>query len=161
MPLTKTKVKTLKLLLFPLGNLFLALRLTGLKRVIKLPEIFKSGDKVLGITQVDGQDVIVLDLYWQIYGRSLETAKGFLVVVESETCTYGIVVDTLPTIKDIPESDLQTIPSDYRDRDPLGIADVMATLNLTKNQTITAFVLDPSHLLAIADAGKVPSNLSH
>jgi chemotaxis signal transduction protein len=153
MPLTKNKVKTLKLLLFPLGDLYLALRLTGLKRVIKLPEIFKSGDKVLGLAQVDGQDIIVLDIYWQIFGRSLATNKGFLVIVEADQQTYGIVVDTLPTIKDVPENELQPIPSDYRDRDPLGIADVMATINLTKTQTVTAFVLDSAQLLTIADAG--------
>jgi chemotaxis signal transduction protein len=148
---TKQKVATAKLLVFSLGDLHLALRLEGVQKVIKMPQIFKSGDKFLGITQFENRDVIVLDLYRHIYGAPATHQKGHLIIVRAAENTFGLAVDTLPTMVDIPLSAFCPVSNDFRDRDSLGISESMVEITLHKDQKTMAFLLDSSLLLGLAE----------
>jgi chemotaxis signal transduction protein len=143
---TKAKIATLRTLIFSVGELYLAVRLEGVKKVIPMPKIFKSGNKLLGITQADNQEVIVVDLYQRIYGQSATQTHGFLIVVQAENTLYGITAEVLPTMREIPLTEFHPVPPDYRDRDSLGIAEQMVQVTLDNKQVVTAFLLDPAHL---------------
>jgi purine-binding chemotaxis protein CheW len=58
----KKKEETLKFLIFSMGNLNLAMGIDSVVRIIPLPQIHRSGNKLLGITTYEDQEVLVLDL---------------------------------------------------------------------------------------------------
>jgi chemotaxis signal transduction protein len=147
---TKQKVATTKILVFSLGELHLALRLEGVQKVIKMPQIFKSGDKFLGITQFENRDVIVLDLHRQIYGVSAPHQKGHLIIVRAVENTFGLAVGTLPTMLDVPQTAFCAVSDDFREQDSLGIAESIVEVALHKHQNTMAFLLDSSLLLELA-----------
>lgn len=146
----KARIATVKLLVFSLGELSLSLRLEGIQKVMKMPQIFKSGDKCLGITQVSHQDVMVLDLYRQVYGTPAPQAKGHLIVLRTGDNAFGLAVDTVPIMVEIPVTELCPLSQEFRDRDSLGIAEAMVEVSLNKQQTDMAFLLDSSRLLELA-----------
>jgi chemotaxis signal transduction protein len=151
----KVKVATLKVLVFRVGTLYLALRLEGVKKVTPMPNILKSGDKFLGITQMEGEEVIVFDLYQKIYDRPAQESQGFLVTVQTNQNRYGITAAILPIMREIPLSEFRAVPADYRDRDTLGIADQMVEVTLDNKTVVTAFLLDPEQLLAAINSPKL------
>lgn len=145
---TKNKAIMLKLLTFVVGNLHLAIRLDGVEKVTPMPQVYKSGSKkFLGITQVDDQKVIVLDLYQKLLGQSTQKSSGFLAVVQTQNTRYGFTAVDLPIMREVPEADFCPIPQDYRDNDALGISEKMATIILEDGQETSLFLLDPKQLL--------------
>jgi hypothetical protein len=50
-------------------------------------------------------------------------------------------------MKEVPVADFHPVPTDYRDRDALGIADQMTQISLNATQTVTLLLLDPQRLL--------------
>jgi chemotaxis signal transduction protein len=149
--LRKQHLATMKVLVFSLGDLFLALRLEGVQKVMKMPQIFKSGDKFLGITQWEGKDVLVLDLYRHIYGTPAAQDKGHLIIVRTTTTFFGLAVDTVPTMVDIPLAEICPVSAEFRNRDTLGIAESMVQVALGKQEKQMAFLLDFSLLLQLAN----------
>jgi chemotaxis signal transduction protein len=143
----KPKTATLKVLLFSLGHLYLAIRLEGVQKVIPMPEVIKSGAKRLGVAHFEDREAIVLDLFQTIYDRSATKGNGYLVVLETDQNLYGITVPTLPMMKEIPVADFRPVPADYRDRDALGIAEQMTQIALNPTQDVTVLLLDPQRLL--------------
>ena len=131
---TKPKIATLKVLVFSLGHLYLAMRLEGVEKVIPMPEVIKSGAKSLGVTHFEDREAIVLDLYQTIYNRSATKGDGYLVMLQTDQNLYGITVPTLPMMKELPVADFHPVPTDYRDRDALGIADQMTQIALNPTQ---------------------------
>jgi purine-binding chemotaxis protein CheW len=148
---TRNQTATLKLLTFTVGHLHLALRLEGVKKVIPTPKIFKSSDTLLGLAQVEDQEVIVLDLHQTLYGQAATEASGFLIVVQTPTHRYGVTAAGLPTMREVATADFRAIPADYRDRDALGISDSMAQITLENQETTSIFLLDPGQLLHRVD----------
>lgn len=145
---TKDKTATLRLLTFVVGNLHLAIRLDGVKKVTPMPQVYKSGaQKFLGLTQVDDQEVIVLDLCQKLLGQSTPKSSGFLAVVQTQDTRYGFTALDLPIMREVPEADFCPIPKDYRDNDALGISEQMATIVLENGEETSLFLLDPQHLL--------------
>jgi chemotaxis signal transduction protein len=161
----RPKEETLQVLVFPFKDLHLALRLEGVQKVIRKPEIFRSGQKSLGMAHFEDQEAIVIDLHQRIYGHPnlqpeshLVIAKSVMaksVITELEPQLYGILVATLPTMMAIGVSALRPLPAEYRDRDPLGIASHIATIqqhaapqNVAPQSTgsKTLFLLDPMRL---------------
>lgn len=147
---TKTAVKpkeaTLQILVFPFKDLHLALRLEGVQKVIQTPEIFRSGQKLLGVTHFENREAIVIDLHQKIYGCPNPQPESHLVITQaSDHQLYGIPVTMLPTLIRVAVSSLHPLPTEYRDRDTLGIASHITTLSQgTAIQTL--FLLDPAQL---------------
>ncbi len=150
---TKTKVAVLKVLVFVVGDLHLAVRLDGIKKVIPMPEIFKSGDKLLGIAHFEEQEALVLDLFQKIYGQAATKDQGYLIVIEAAHSLYGLTVERLPMLKSVPLSEFRPVPSDYRTRDSLGITEQMAQIP-DKDQTVTIFLLDQNRLLQLVEENR-------
>ncbi len=144
------KEETLKFIIFSMGNLKLALGIDSVVRIIPLPEIHRSGDKLLGITTYEDHEVLVIDLYKRIYGIEANITQGFLVILGGHRSLYGITIATLPNVQDIPVQSLQPLPAEYRDRDTLGISSHMMQVSIKKSDPQTVFLLDVELLLKMA-----------
>ena len=142
----KPKEATLQILVMPLQDLQLALRLEGIYKVIRMPEIFKSGRKALGVAHFEGEEAIVIDLHQKIYDCPNPQVEPYLILVlSSAQRLYSIPAPSLPSLVTIPVSTLKPLPADYRDRDTLGIASHIATVG-QGTETRTFFLLDPDRL---------------
>jgi chemotaxis signal transduction protein len=137
-------VPQIKALMVQIKDLKLAIPLDILIKVIRTPSnIFKSGDKWMGMTQLDQDSLLVLDLYRKIYGTDNPTPVENLVIVRdrqaSLTQLLGIPVSHLPSIISFPADSLKPIPEDYRN---------MVVLNPATNPD-TIFILDTTRLFII------------
>ncbi len=120
---TKNRTPVLKVLVLPIHTLHVALSLETVEKVMPMPTIFKSGQTVLGLTHVDQQEAIVVDLHQKIFGTpSPQSAKYVVITRDRHQQAYAIPSLSLPSLQDLPLERLQPIPPDYRDRDSLGIA---------------------------------------
>ncbi|MBD2187172.1 chemotaxis protein CheW [Pseudanabaena mucicola] len=151
----KKKEETRKFMIFTMGNLNFALAIDNVVRIIPIPQIHRSGDKLLGIATYENQEVLVIDLYKHIYGQEIDqkisiTNKGFLVIFSKQTGLYGITIATLPNVEDVPVQSVQPLPAEYRDRDSLGIASHMMQASIKKSEPQTVFLLDTELLLQLA-----------
>jgi chemotaxis signal transduction protein len=144
------QVPTIKALAIEIQDLKLAIPLELLVKVIRTPTVFKSGDKWMGMTHLDQESLLVLDLYQKIYGTTNPQPIENLVIIRDlrngNDRLLGIPVSQLPTMVSLPTDQMQSLPSDYRDRDTLGIASHIVILN-QGDQTETLFLLDPDRLL--------------
>jgi purine-binding chemotaxis protein CheW len=146
---TKTKEATQKLLMFALQHLNVAIRLDDVVKVIPIPEIFRSGDKTLGLANFEDREVLVIDLSHEIFGTASTNPGRYLVVMQGDRQElFGVPVPGLPTMRDVAVSAVRPIPSDYRDRDALGIASHMVQVP-SGEATQTAFLLSTDKLIEI------------
>lgn len=158
----KKKEETRKFMIFTMGNLNFALAIDDVVRIIPMPKIHRSGDKLLGIATYENQEVLVVDLYKHIYGQEIDQktdqksdqkisiTKGFLVIFSKRTGLYGITIAILPNVEDVPVQSVQPLPAEYRDRDTLGIASHMMQTSIKKSEPQTVFLLDTELLLQLA-----------
>ncbi|NMF60121.1 chemotaxis protein CheW [Pseudanabaena yagii] len=149
---SQKKQETLKFLIFTMGNLNLAMGIDSVIRIIPLPTIHRSGNKLLGITTYEDQEVLVIDLYKRIYGQESSIDNGFLVIFAGIRSLYGITIASLPNVQDVPVNNLQPVPLEYRARDTLGIASHMMQVPLKKSEELQmVFLLDAELLLKMAE----------
>jgi chemotaxis signal transduction protein len=150
---TKADKATTKLLIFSVGKLYAAVPLDEVIKVIPTPEIFQSGEKTLGMTYFEGSEVLVVDLYREIFGSS-NTARRYLIVLRGEAQElYGVPVSSLPIMKEAYLKNVHPIPSEYRDRDTLGVASHMVQIPINK-EVQTIFLLSSEKLLTIIRSQK-------
>jgi chemotaxis signal transduction protein len=137
-----TAPAALSVLIAPFGNLFLAVPMTGVQKVIRTPEIFKSGARSLGVAHFEGRDVIVVDLHQKIYGSPNPQYEKYVIVTEIPSGhLYGVLATHLPTLVTLPCAELRPLPEEYRQRDPLGIASHVASI-VHNGETQTVFLVD-------------------
>jgi purine-binding chemotaxis protein CheW len=135
-------VATLPVLIITLRNLNLAIRMEGVKKVIPLPPIFRSSHGFLGVANLESQGVIVIDLYQKIYGTPHPEHQGYLITLQAGgDLLYGIPSLTLPVMARIPTEGLHPLSPDYRDRDALGIASHLISMEHGGEQR-TIFLVD-------------------
>jgi chemotaxis signal transduction protein len=133
---------TLSMLVAPFGNLALAVSMAGVQKVIRTPEIFKSGVRSLGVARFEEREVIVVDLHQKIYGSANPQYEKYVIVTEVVSGQlYGILCTQLPTLVTLPWEELRPLPEDYRRRDPLGIASHVASI-AHHGTTQTIFLVD-------------------
>lgn len=157
-PAATSPQATLPVLIAPCQAIVFALPLAGVQKVIRSPQIFRSGAESLGITPFAGRDAIVLDLHQQLYGSPDPQPAAYVVIVQTRhDRLYGLPTQALPIMRQIPQSDLRPLPPDYRSRDRLGIASHVITLATDRaasdsqnadrsNNHQTLFLLDPDRI---------------
>jgi purine-binding chemotaxis protein CheW len=145
---TRAEQAITRLLIFSVGKLYVAVPLDEVVKVIRAPEIFQSGEKTLGMSYFEGNEVLVVDLHREIFGSS-GSSSGYLVVLQGEAeSLYGIPVAGLPIMKDVLLKIVHPIPVEYRDRDTLGVASHMVQIPINK-EVQTIFLLSSEKLLKI------------
>ena len=141
---------SVKLLVFEIGKLTLALPILQVRKVIKYQDMHGSGLSHVNLIHLERQQIVVVDLHQKLFGVSLHhaaTAKGYFIVSNKATGELlGIAVLQSPTIVDVPTARIRLIPEAYRRADTLGIASHVAII--FQSQTpLTIFILDLERLI--------------
>jgi chemotaxis signal transduction protein len=136
---------TLQVLVVPCQNLWLALQIEKVQKVIRIPEIYQGGEKTLGLAHFGDREAIIIDLHQKIYHIPNPGIERYLIVLQAHDHLFGIPAILLPTLIRIPKTELKPLPAEYRDRDTLGIASHLISIERGE-QTQTLFVLDPDRL---------------
>lgn len=111
---TRDAVASLKVVVFEMGNLKLALRIESVYKVLNHTPVYGSGVNGVGIANVGDHEVIVVELH-----RRFFAAKGsYLIIVQnSKGELYGIPLIAVPVLMAIPLSSIQVLPESYRNAD--------------------------------------------
>jgi chemotaxis signal transduction protein len=145
----KVSIPQIKVLVLQVQDLKFAIPIELLVKVMRTPMVFKSGDKWMGMSQLEDEGLLIVDLYRKIYGVDNPKPMENLVIVrevqDGVDRLLGIPVSLLPNLINVPADCLQALPEDYREHDSLGIASHMAILN-PNDPADSLFFLDPKRL---------------
>lgn len=156
-PLQQDKtVKTTKLLLFRVGQLFLAVHVVFVVKVLRYLPVHGSGLSYMGVAHLGQEDIAVVDLHRRLFHVSQQVqsgTNGYLILCKnSEGEFFGIWVGETPTLVDVAVSQIRVLPESYRTHDTLEIASHV-TLIQDKEQSLTVFVLEVDRLVKPALSG--------
>lgn len=143
---------TLKLVVFAMGGLNLALRIESVYKVINHAAIYSSGLLPVGVAHVGEGEITVVDLHRRFFKSSLTSEseqRGYLVIVKNSTGElYGIPVADTPVLMEVPLSMIRLLPESYRRADTLDVASHVAVIP-QEGAPVTVFLLDVNLLLPI------------
>lgn len=142
----------LKLLVFSMGNLNLALPIKSVYKVLKHTPVYGSGVQPVGVTHLGDSEVTVVDLHRRFFKSSLTSvppSSRYLVIVQNTTGElYGIPVVDTPSLIEVPSSQIRVLPESYRRADTLDVASHVAVIP-QETIPLTVFLLDVDLLLPI------------
>jgi purine-binding chemotaxis protein CheW len=145
-------IPSLKLIVFSMGGLNLALRIESVYKVVNRTPVYSSGVGFVGVTHVGDGEVTVVDLYQRFFKFNPPShfdPGGYLVIVKNTTGElYGIPVPDTPTLVEVPLSQIRVLPESYRRADTLEVASHVAVLPQDA-APLTIFLLDVDLLLPI------------
>jgi chemotaxis signal transduction protein len=144
--------RLLKLVVFTMGNLNLALSIKSVYKVVNYTPVYSSGVVPVGVTQLGDLEITVVDLYRRFFQKSLvnySSQGGYLVIVQNTTGElYGIPVAETPVLMEVPSSLIRVLPESYRRADTLDVASHVAVIP-QENSSLTVFLLDVELLLPL------------
>lgn len=143
-------VQTVKVVVFGMGNVNLALHINNVAKVVPQITVHGSGLNYVGIAHLEDREVTVVDLYKRLFRSSSindASKNGYLMIVRNrQNELYGIPVATVPTLIEIPLSYIRVLPESYRNADIFGFA-THVTVIPTMEPPMTIFLLDIEQLL--------------
>lgn len=149
---TQQANSVLKLVVFPISNLNLALPIESVYKVVNHLSTYGSGLGSVGVTHLGEGEITVVDLHRHFFKSSQlieANFQGYLVVVQNTTGElYGIPVAETPALMEIPLSMIRVLPESYRRADTLDVASHVAVMTQDE-ATLTIFLLDVDRLLPI------------
>lgn len=147
----KTK-SLLKLIVFNIGRLNLALRIETVYKVVNHTSTYGSGMGAVGVTHLGEGEITVVDLHQRFFKASQiseSSLSGYLIVVQNITGElYGIPVTETPALMEVPRAMIRVLPESYRRADTLDVASHVAVIP-QDGTPLTIFVLDVDRLLPI------------
>lgn len=151
---TARAVPTLKVLMFSVGSLNLGLRIESIHKVLNSTQVHGSGENWVGLVHLGDREVTVLDLKRRLFPsqtNSDNTPKGYLIIIQNaKKELYGIPVEIVPALVDVPLPNLRVLPESFRHADTLGIASHVAVVTESESETqMTLFLLDTEALTAV------------
>ncbi len=149
-PVAPKQERSVKLLIFSLGSLHLALSVSAVKKILRYTPVHGSGLNHFGVANVDGNEVTVIDLHkrlFQVSQSQISGQKGYLILAKnSQGEFFAIWVGNAPSLQDVSLSSMRVLPESYRRSDTLAIASHVLALP-DKDDTRTVFLLDVDRLL--------------
>lgn len=146
-----TQNSLIKLLVFEIGKLTLALPILHVQKVIKHNPLHGSGLSHVNLTHLPEQEVAVVDLHQKLFKISLkETSQteGYFIISKNITGeSLGIMVTESPSLIDVATSQIRVIPESYRRADTLEIASHVAIIPQEEDISLTIFILDLERLV--------------
>jgi len=143
---------SLKLIVFTMGSIHLALHIDSVHKVINRMPIHNSGFSPVGIAHVGNSEITVVDLYQRFFKSSQKyesDLSGYLVLVQNTTGElYGIPVADTPVLMEVPSSLIRILPESYRRSDTIEVASHVAVIP-QETESLTVFLLDVDLLLPI------------
>ncbi|MGI0482811.1 chemotaxis protein CheW [Geminocystis sp. CENA526] len=147
---SKTNIQKVKLLIFSIGNLNVALHIDTVQKVVNYTTIFGSGLNYYGLVNIDGKEITVIDLHKRLFNTpqilTSEDKKYLLLAINSEGETFGILIKSTPELYDISLDTIRELPLSYRRADTLKIASHVTVME-EEDQQKTIFILDPDELI--------------
>lgn len=144
-------IKTLKLLVFRVNKLNLALSIDVVQKVIQHTSVHGSGLSFVGVAHLGEREITVLDLHKLLFHESQviqSGTKGYLILARNSSGeTFGILVGETPTLVDVPLNQIRELPESYRRADTLKIASHVTVLK-NKQESLTVFILDVDKLVS-------------
>lgn len=151
--------RLLKLVVFTMGNLNLALPIKSVYKVVNHTPIYSSGVVPVGVTHLGDVEITVIDLYRRFFQESLANSSSgcnYLVIVQNTTGElYGIPVAETPILMEVPSSLIRVLPESYRRADTLDVASHVAVIP-QETASLTVFLLDVELLLPLFQSLYVP-----
>ncbi len=149
---TRQVTPFLKLVVFGIGSLNLALRIESVYKVLNHTSVYSSGLNHVGVAHVGDGEVTVVDLYRRFF-KSNQTSESnpssYLVLVKNTTGElYGIPVADTPVLMEVPLSTIRVLPESYRRADTLEVASHVAVIH-QEGTPLTVFLLDVDLLLPV------------
>lgn len=137
----------LKLIVFPMGQLRLAVPMNNISRVINCPKVYSSGLNAAGVSTVGDRELTIVNLHQQLFGRpapSTPERPGYLVLSPSPTGELiGIPTPETPLLLEVTESQVRELPQSYRQADTLWVASHMIRSTLEEGGELQSiFMLD-------------------
>ena len=144
--------ETIKLLVFPIGNLNAALPIDTVKKVVNYSTVWGSGLNHYGLVNLGNEEVTVIDLYQKLFNApqnlNPEDKKYLLLAQNSVNETFGILIKSSPELYDITLNTIRALPSSYRRADTLKIASHVFIIQQSEEKAEkTVFILDPDELV--------------
>jgi purine-binding chemotaxis protein CheW len=147
---SKITTEKVKMLVFPIGNLNVALHIDTVKKVINYNTIFGSGLNHYGLVNIGDEQITVIDLHKKLFNLSQnlnsEDKKYLLLAINSVNETFGILIITTPELYDFSLENIRELPPSYRRADTLKIASHVSVI-VEENEEKTIFILDPDELI--------------
>lgn len=141
----------IKLLVFDLGKLTLALPIKQVQKVIKHSAIYGSGLSHVNLVHLGEQEVAVIDLHQKLFKVSqpeILDGKGYFIITKSVIGEpLGIMVAQTPSLMDVPLERIRLLPNSYRQADTLIIASHVAVIPQPEDKSLTIFILDLKQLI--------------
>ncbi|MBE9044214.1 chemotaxis protein CheW [Pleurocapsales cyanobacterium LEGE 10410] len=141
---------SIKLLVFEIGKLTLALPILQVQKVVKHQDIHGSGLSHVNLAHLAQQELAVVDLHRKLFKVSLAEAsptKGYFIISKNITGEpLGIMVTKPPTIIDVSLEKIRQLPDAYRRADTLEIASHVAVVPQGET-SLTIFILDLARLV--------------
>ncbi len=145
-----TADKTVKLLIFKVGKLTVALSVDFVQKILKKMKIYGSGTTEMGIAHINNQEITVIDLHKRLFKISQplnQQANSFLILAKNTIDeVFGILVTETPSLSDLPLSQIRVLPDSYRRGDTLEIATHVTRIE-EKGELVTVFILDVDKLI--------------
>jgi purine-binding chemotaxis protein CheW len=149
--LSANKNSVIKLLVFEIGKLTLALPILQVQKVIKHQPIHGSGLSHVNLTHLEDQEVAIVDLHQKLFKISqsqISSTTGYFIISKNITGEpLGIRVTEAPTLIDVPVTKIRLIPDSYRRADTLAIASHVVVIPQKNDTSLTIFVLDLKRLV--------------
>jgi purine-binding chemotaxis protein CheW len=146
---TKAAAAIVRVILFRIGTLNLAIRLESVNKILKNTPIDSSGTNSFGVAQVGDREITILDLQRQLFGDSGVAERGIhshLILLKTASGEpFGIPVAEVPTLIEIALTSLRVLPESYRRADTLSMATHVARVPQGDGE-LTVFLVDTNLL---------------
>lgn len=141
----------LKLVVFEVGKLTLALAIEQVKKVVKYTSIHGSGLSHVNLTHLDDREVTIVDLEQKLFNNSQINRANFdgyfIITKDIFGESIGILVSKMPIIIDVSLSQIRLLPNSYRNSDTLEIASHVTVISQENANYVTIFILDLERLI--------------
>ena len=147
----ESKDTSIKLLVFEVGKLTLALPILQVQKVIKHNSVHGSGLSHVNLTHLGDRDIAIVDLHEKLFKISLPEAsktQGYFIISKDIVGEpLGILVLEPPALIDVSTAKIRLIPDSYRRADTLEIASHVTVISQENNTNKTIFILDLARLV--------------
>ena len=143
--------KLIKLLVFAVGKLTLALPILQVQKVIKQNPLHGSGLSHVNLAHLENIDIAIVDLHQKLFNTSLselsQAQKYFIISKNITGEPLGILVLDPPILVEVSAAQIRLIPNSYRNADTLEIASHVTLFSQEDGTKKTIFILDLSRLI--------------
>ncbi len=112
---------TVELIIFDIGEVIFGIPITKIGRIIS--NIHLGKDYTLT------QNVEILDLHHRLVGIETSNPTAIVIFIGNYQQLQGIPIETTPTLTSVTLDQIRTLPSEFRNNNPLGIASHVAMIS--------------------------------